>query len=129
MSKRMREEPIEIILSKCHLNEFDLDELNFDQFNLDDPDEYDELEKAVNKEIHIKSCVKRYHRYLDGITDWLEFKFIQEDIKMFLKNADKQIASKELARKIDLALFILATEVRAKEEIDQNPKIKKNKKI
>jgi len=124
------------LLSKCSLEEEDLD---FGEFNLDDPDEYDILEDSytrINNYLFecsveeynklILSYVIRYRRYLDVIDNWLGFDWIKMDIKQFLISKDR-CYKLSLITKIDKVLYTIANKVRETGEILDNREIKKIK--
>jgi len=124
------------LLSKCSLEEEDLD---FGEFNLDDPDEYDILEDSytrINNYLFecsveeynklILSYVIRYRRYLDVIDNWLGFDWIKMDIKKFLISKDR-CYKLSLITKIDKVLYTIANKVRETGEILDNREIKKIK--
>lgn len=137
MLKRSREVSLEESFSNCNL--IDVDELNFGQLDLEDKDEYEVLKKNLNfsagisqlsyceKKVILKEAVYRYHRYLDGISDWTDYEYIYDDIKSFLMlhydkctNIQKAML---LMRSIDKALFLVATKTRTEFE-HQTTKLK-----
>jgi hypothetical protein len=108
------DDDVSSMLTKCNLNTIDIDELDFGQLDLEDPHEYDMLKdsccRVYERSEMIRGAVKRYHRYLEGITDWLGFECIREDIKVFLrmhyekKDPEGMI---KISRSVDKALFAI----------------------
>jgi hypothetical protein len=105
-----------------------------------DIDEFEELKDVCNKtngtgsecKKIIDATNKRYNRYLDGITNWMGFEELRDDIykylKMNYKNSEEITVKMKFMRKIDKIFLVIAKEARESEDGFDSRQIKKIKK-